>query len=239
MDALLARFFDGDLDDREAREFLETVEADPELSKELRAYERVLAAAKAMPSPRVPAGFTESVMRSVAAEPSVQPVRHERVRPAFFRMPVFRMQWAGAAVAAAAVVVAFAGGLWTGRGRSAEPAVAPERQAREATSIEAVNPLVSGTTAAASGLRYVRLVYVPADQSVENVAVAGSFNNWDASSTPLRKQDGVWSTILVLPAGSYEYMFVENGTQWVTDPLAAAARDDGFGRANAVLDVEL
>ena len=234
MDALLARFFDGDLTEREAREFLDAVENNHHLEKELRAYERVLAAAKTLPSPRVPAGFTERVMRSVAAEPSAQPVRRERLRPSFFRM-----QWAGAAVAAAAVVVAFAGGLWTGRGKGVAPPAMPERQTTAATVTEAALPLIEGSTAAESGLRYVRLVYVSRDASVESVAVAGSFNNWDPATTPLSKRDGVWSTILVLPAGSYEYMFVENGKRWVTDPLAAAARDDGFGRTNAVLDVEI
>lgn len=231
MDALLARFFDGDLNDREAREFLEAVEANPELEKELRAYERVIAVARALPSPRVPARFTERVMKSILAEPQRE---RERVRPAFFRV-----QWAGAAVAAAVVIVAFAGGLWTGRGRGVAPTVIQERRTADATATKASSALVTGTTAAGSGLRYVRLVYVPADASVEQITVAGSFNNWDPASTPLRRQDGVWSTILVLPPGSYEYMFVENGRRWVTDPLAAAARDDGFGRANAVIDVEL
>jgi len=49
----------------------------------------------------------------------------------------------------------------------------------------------------------------------------------------------VWSTIVVLAPGSYEYMFIENGERWVTDPLAARTRDDGFGSKNAVLDVEI
>ncbi len=86
-------------------------------------------------------------------------------------------------------------------------------------------------------MRYVRLAYVPTDPSVEKVTVVGSFNNWDPDATPLRRQDGVWSTILVLAPGSYEYMFFENGARWVTDPLAVQTRDDGFGGANAVLDV--
>jgi hypothetical protein len=232
VDALLARFFDGDLNDREARDFLDAVEANPELEKELRAYERVIAAAKTLPSPRVPVRFTERVMKSIAAE--------SKPRPEWARLGLFRAQWVGAAVAVAAVIVAFAGGLWTGRGRSDAPIVTQEaRRSAGATVTDDSSILLSGTTAAGSGLRYVRLVYVPADAAVENVTVAGSFNNWDPTSTPLRRQDGIWSTILVLPAGSYEYMFVENAQRWVTDPLAASSRDDGFGRANAVLDVEL
>ena len=71
------------------------------------------------------------------------------------------------------------------------------------------------------------------------MTVAGSFNNWNPDNTPLLRQNGAWSTILVLPPGSYEYMFVEDGERWVTDPLAVQTRDDGFGGANAVIDVEL
>ena len=44
---------------------------------------------------------------------------------------------------------------------------------------------------------------------------------------------------LVLPPDSYEYMFVEDGERWVTDPLAPQTRDDGFGRMNAVLDLTM
>ena len=55
----------------------------------------------------------------------------------------------------------------------------------------------------------------------------------------LQKQNGVWVTMLVLAPGTYEYMFVEDEEQWMTDPLALRTRDDGFGGLNAVLDVEL
>ncbi len=49
MDALFARYFDGDLNEREAREFLEAIAADPRLEKELREYERMLALGKIAP----------------------------------------------------------------------------------------------------------------------------------------------------------------------------------------------
>jgi hypothetical protein len=98
---------------------------------------------------------------------------------------------------------------------------------------------VSRTFPAGSDLQYVRLSYVPTDSSVEQVSIAGSFNNWDPDTTPLHRKNGVWITILVLPPGSYEYMFVENDKRWVTDPLAVKTRDDGFGGTNAVLDVAL
>jgi hypothetical protein len=45
--------------------------------------------------------------------------------------------------------------------------------------------------------------------------------------------------MLALPPGDYEYMFVVDDGQWVTDPLAVETRDDGFGGQNAVLEVDL
>jgi hypothetical protein len=32
---------------------------------------------------------------------------------------------------------------------------------------------------------------------------------------------------------------VVDGQQWVTDPLARATRDDGYGGANAILDLTI
>lgn len=71
------------------------------------------------------------------------------------------------------------------------------------------------------------------------VAVAGEFNDWDASRTPLNDDDGdgVFHTTLSLERGAYAYMFVVDGERWVTDPFADAYRDDGFGNRNAVLRI--
>jgi|WetSurMetagenome_2_1015567.scaffolds.fasta_scaffold153665_2 hypothetical protein len=223
MDALFARYFDGDLNEREAQEFLEAIAADPRLERELREYERVLVLGKALPMPKAPAGFTERVMARISLE-ETRETGSER-RP--FRLPVFGIRWAGVAVAAAAIALAYLGGVHTARNRAVAPA----------TTATDISPGLANQAAAASGLSYVRLAYVPSNPSVEKVTVVGSFNNWDPEATPLHRQNGVWSTILVLAPGSYEYMFYENDTRWVTDPLAVQTREDGFGGANAVLEV--
>ena len=243
MDALFARYFDGDLNEREAREFLETIAADPRLEKELREYERVLALGKSLPAPKAPAGFTERVMREISME-----AKREK-RPV--RLPVLGSRWFGVAVAAAAIAIAYIGGVYTARNRAVTPVGTVETGDRAGTTttgkatgtapgatMTAISPGYVNQAAAESGLRFVRLAYVPTDPSVEKVTVVGSFNNWNPEATPLSRQDGVWSTILVLAPGSYEYMFFENSTRWVTDPLAVQTRDDGFGGANAILDVE-
>ena len=267
MDALFARYFDGDLNEREAREFLEAIAADPRLEKELRQYERMLALGRSLPAPRAPAGFTERVMKQISLEERDTAAARSRRGAAGpgakddnlpvgggperkpFRLPVFGVRWAGVAVATAAIAIAYIGGVYTARNRSVTPALqtpgvaagedarAVETGATPGAVVTDIAPGAVNQAAAESGLRFVRLAYVATDPSVEKVTVVGSFNNWDPEATPLRRQDGVWSTILVLAPGSYEYMFYENGARWVTDPLAVQTRDDGFGGANAVLDV--
>jgi 1,4-alpha-glucan branching enzyme len=85
----------------------------------------------------------------------------------------------------------------------------------------------------------VRLVYAPSDPEVAGVAVAGTFNGWNPDRTLMQRQGNLWTTQLVLPRDVYEYVFVIDGEEWVTDPLALETRDDGFGRENAVLDLTM
>lgn len=70
------------------------------------------------------------------------------------------------------------------------------------------------------------------------VAVAGSFNGWDARSTPLALgPDGRWSATVRVPAGDHEYMLVVDGGRWQPDPGAARRVPDGFGGWNGVIEV--
>jgi hypothetical protein len=232
MDTLLSRYFDGELDDAEARKFLEAVESDPALERELRAYEQVLALSKKLPIPQAPAGLTQRVMAEVRSG--------ERRRRSRWMPNVFAFRWVPAAAVAAAVALAYVGGWWTGRD-SGRPTATREYAPIAATTAatEGYSGPANQASAAGNGYRYVRLVYVPRDPSIEQVHVVGSFNDWDPARTPMRREDGVFNTILLLPPGSYEYMFVVDGKEWVSDPLAVETRDDGFGGANAVLDVYL
>ena len=230
MDTLFARYFDGDLDDREARAFLEAVEADPKLERELRAYERVLTVGARLPGVQAPDGFTKRVMASVTT--SERPVRFGWLPDlSFFR-------WAPLTAATAAL--AFVAGWWIA-GPSSPPLDMPANDHAQSGAVSTgVVPASAGQySVGGNGYRYIRLAYVSDNPSIRQVQVAGSFNSWDPSTTPMRRQDGVWSTILVLPPGSYEYMFVVDGAQWLTDPLAVQTRDDGFGGANAVLEVDI
>ena len=136
---------------------------------------------------------------------------------------------------AAAVILAF--GLGQVSSGGGDGPASPEELSR--TGLTGSTMATASGATSRSGLQMVRLIYVPERPEVGQVTVAGSFNGWDNMSIPLSKEGSVWTTILTLPPGSYEYMFVVDGEQWVTDPLATKTRDDGFGGRNAVLDLEV
>ena len=70
-----------------------------------------------------------------------------------------------------------------------------------------------------------------------SVAVAGTFNDWEAKRTPMSPSlGGAWKTTVWLPAGRYEYRFVVDG-QWINDPDARECVHNAFGSTNSVLVV--
>ncbi len=70
------------------------------------------------------------------------------------------------------------------------------------------------------------------------VAVAGDFSGWETNFVLEDADgDGIWTGRVPITPGLHKYMFVIDGTDWVTDPGAQRYADDGFGNRNAVLAV--
>ncbi|MDP3789418.1 MAG: helix-turn-helix domain-containing protein [Candidatus Omnitrophota bacterium] len=70
------------------------------------------------------------------------------------------------------------------------------------------------------------------------VALTGSFNSWDKSGTPLKKdKSGTWKTDLSLKPGKYEYKFIVDG-QWWTDPANRNIVRNSFGSENSVIEIK-
>ena len=82
----------------------------------------------------------------------------------------------------------------------------------------------------------VRFTLIRAD--ARTVAVAGTFNEWSIASHLLAraKSNGPWTLAVPLPPGEHLFMYVVDGTEWVS-PLAADYVDDGFGSKNGVVTV--
>jgi len=68
------------------------------------------------------------------------------------------------------------------------------------------------------------------------VFVAGTFNNWEPRTDPLRKNAKGWSTVKYLEPGIYEYRFIVDGI-WVDDPVCRNRCPNQYGGENCVLEV--
>lgn len=73
----------------------------------------------------------------------------------------------------------------------------------------------------------------------QEVFVAGSFNGWEMSDEyKMRKnKGGLWGKKISLNPGSYEYLFVVDGSWWL-DPTNPNRVDNGYGAQNSVLEVQ-
>lgn len=72
----------------------------------------------------------------------------------------------------------------------------------------------------------------------QQVAVAGDFNNWSPTATPMDSSDrGNWRMKLSLKPGRYRYRLVVDG-KWVTDPNNNYVEVNQFGELNNVVEVE-
>lgn len=137
--------------------------------------------------------------------------------------PRFRLSLGGLALlSASVVVVTVAVVVWS---KPSAPIVAGHRDQAASD--------VAGTD------RRVPVRFMLPAAGASSVAVVGDFNAWrlDAVRLDDTDGDGVFAGTLLLPRGSYGYMFVIDGERWTTDPHATNFRDDGFGQRNAVIRV--
>jgi len=81
--------------------------------------------------------------------------------------------------------------------------------------------------------------FVLSRPEARSVALAGSFNGWSASSHSLAREGsrGEWTIVLALPPGDHLFMYVVDGTEWLSPPVAEDYVDDGFGSKNGVVVV--
>jgi 1,4-alpha-glucan branching enzyme len=70
--------------------------------------------------------------------------------------------------------------------------------------------------------------------NANEVILVGDFNDWNINRHPMKKKDGVWEKIVMLPPGRYEYKFLVDG-QWWTDPKNEETCYNCFGTENNVM----
>lgn len=116
----------------------------------------------------------------------------------------------------------------------------PERDVAASRSGIPTSAVSSDTTLAAAPIEQsVAVRFMLPAVGAKSVTLVGDFNAWQTDVTPLDDSDGdgIFAATLMLPRGSYGYMFVIDGENWTTDPHATNYRDDGFGQRNAVIRV--
>ncbi len=82
------------------------------------------------------------------------------------------------------------------------------------------------------------VIFAAKFDDARKVLVAGDFNNWTPSSTPMHTNGatGQWVTKLPLSPGRYRYRLVVDG-QWITDPNNKYVEANQFGELNNVIEV--
>lgn len=187
---------------------------DEEALAEARSWERLVASFRAeRPGAPAPAWLEDRVMAEIGALP--EPGALRRAWSWLLRPRPIRLSPATLGLAAAAVVAIV---LLPGRRGPAPVTQVPGADATVGT-----------------------VVYVQFDlraPSAHSVAVGGDFDEW-RGSYPLEDPDGdgIWTGRVPVKPGLHSYMFLVNGSRWVTDPEAAHYTDDGFGNRNAVVAV--
>ena len=63
------------------------------------------------------------------------------------------------------------------------------------------------------------IVEKEASQNASNISIAGDFNSWSSTATPLKKaKDGSFSVTIELESGKeYQYRYLIDGSRWEND----------------------
>lgn len=221
------RFIDDELDAQQRTVLLRDVETDPQLANELRVAQTLradlirLRQTQAAP----PADQLQRIMQRAVARREQHDASPTRWLTGLWS-PRFRFSLGGIALLSGGVAlltIALLGGFQVKSvPRSVEPHASP-----------------SASVVAAEAERRIAVRFMLPASGAKSVAVVGDFNAWQTDATQLNDADGdgVFAATLLLPRGSYGYMFVVDGERWTTDPHATNYRDDGFGQRNAVIRV--
>ncbi len=83
------------------------------------------------------------------------------------------------------------------------------------------------------------VVFVTLYPRANTVHLAGDFNNWQPSSSPMQRvgDTGVWQTKLKLQQGTYRYRLVVDG-QWQQDPYNERTEVNPYGEYNSIVEIK-
>ncbi len=76
----------------------------------------------------------------------------------------------------------------------------------------------------------------PNSQNLDNLQIKGSFNNWSTTANPLVLKEGIYTFSTWLSPGTYEYIMVHKGKEFL-DPNNPNSKSNGMGGYNNVFTV--
>jgi len=232
---LLTRFLDGDLSPEDERKALHLIAEDNELRSMLR-FDRLLSDSlrdhDGLDSFSVPDDFTDDVMSKIEElEQSKQESTSEITWTesllqhinSWFTPREYTFRPAIVFALPAILLIAFAG-LFQ----------ADIQQADTGSEFTQGTELISDSRSVSDEV-WIRFIYI--DEDAEQIAVAGDFSDWNPVEMTSQEMNGkkVWTGLISVERGEHHYMFVKDGEEWISDPLAEVQRDDGFGNKNAVI----
>ena len=78
-----------------------------------------------------------------------------------------------------------------------------------------------------------------APPTAQRVALVGDFNSWNRFGHMMRKvPSGLWEITVELTPGRYQYKFLVNDSQWLTDPKVKEQASNQYGTNNSVIEVK-
>jgi hypothetical protein len=211
---IVHRLLDGDVPAAEKDAIIRQIQADPVLNKEFDDLSAAVDLLQKEGPMKPPLAFTASVMRKLPRPAESLPAR---LKLFLFGSRVLR--WNVAAALAIALLTVVTTTLMMKQLTRLDPG--------------SISPPLSSSGPAA----LVRLTFVA--PAAQHVTVAGDFNKWRTDSHVMQRENGMWTIDLPLKPGMYTYMFIVDGSRWITDPHAESYLDDGFGNQNAVMRVSL
>jgi anti-sigma-K factor RskA len=229
-DELFRRYLDGELSSEEEREVLHLIADDEEMREILRFERSVVLSFADIQDPgsfTVPEHFGSSVMDRIVKTNRESAVAENKQAPVFSLLKNRTITINPALAAAAMFLITFGFGYLL-----LNPATSAVDDTETLTSQAQIQ---SVSDSGGESQIWIRFVYF--DETAESIEIAGDFNNWEPTELTLEFMGDrqVWTGLIPLTRGEHSYMFVRNGEEWVTDPLAEVQKDDGFGNKNAVL----
>jgi hypothetical protein len=162
--------------------------------------------------------FSTRVMEALPAARAAQPAPWARLRALLWEPRVVSFRPAYALAGALSIAVA---------------AVAvPREMERQAGLDPAVATAMTAAPLPGTQRLYVQFRLEAPEAST--VRLAGSFNGWKPTYELREAAPGVWTALVPLDPGVYDYTFVVDGKRWVSDPYAPQV-DDSFGGTNSRL----